>query len=114
MQGLLLVRRGRIRSSAGRSVHGPARDVPCREDREPARVHHSGYALPATLRLPAKVYPERNEYGYRHTIILLFGKNEKAKKVFWSVFIVLAGFVLAQIVDPGTAQAVLRVLTGTG
>jgi hypothetical protein len=48
------------------------------------------------------------------TIILLFGKNERAKKVFWSVFIVLAGFVLAQIVDPGTAQAVLRVLTGTG
>lgn len=48
------------------------------------------------------------------TIILLFGKNEKVKKVFWSVFIVLAGFVLAQVVDPGTAQAVLRLLTGTG
>lgn len=48
------------------------------------------------------------------TIILLFGKNEQVKKVFWSVFIVLAGFVLAQVVDPQTAQAVLRLLTGTG
>jgi hypothetical protein len=48
------------------------------------------------------------------TIILLFGKNEQVKKVFWSMFIVLAGFVLAQVVDPGTAQAVLRLLTGTG
>ena len=48
------------------------------------------------------------------TIILLFGKNEQVKKVFWSVFIVLAGFVLAQVVDPVTAQAVLRLLSGTG
>jgi hypothetical protein len=48
------------------------------------------------------------------TIILLFGKNEQVKKVFWSVFIVLAGFMLAQVVDPQTAQAVLRLLNGTG
>jgi hypothetical protein len=48
------------------------------------------------------------------TIILLFGKNEQVRRVFWSVFIVLAGFVLAQVVDPETAQAVLRLLTGTG
>jgi hypothetical protein len=48
------------------------------------------------------------------TIIWLFGKNEQVKKVFWSVFIVLAGFVLAQVVDPGTAQAILRLLTGPG
>jgi hypothetical protein len=34
--------------------------------------------------------------------------------VFWSVFIVLAGFVLAQVVDPGTAQEILRLLSGTG
>jgi len=48
------------------------------------------------------------------TIILLFGKNEQVKKVFWSVFIVLAGFVLAQVVDPQSAQAILQVLSGTG
>ena len=48
------------------------------------------------------------------TIILLFGKNEQVKKVFWTVFIVLAGFVLAQVVDPATAQEILRLLSGTG
>jgi hypothetical protein len=48
------------------------------------------------------------------TIILLFGKNEQVKKVFWSVFIVLAGFVLAQVIDPQSAQAILRLLSGTG
>ena len=48
------------------------------------------------------------------TILQLFGKNEQVKKVFWSVFIVLAGFVLAQVADPETAQQVVRILTGTG
>ena len=47
------------------------------------------------------------------TIIQLFGKNEQVKKVFWSVFIVLAGFVLAQVVDPVTAQQIVGILTGT-
>ena len=47
------------------------------------------------------------------TIIRLFGKNEQVKKVFWSVFIVLAGFVLAQMVDPATAQQIVGILTGT-
>jgi hypothetical protein len=48
------------------------------------------------------------------TIILLFGKNEQVKKVFWSVFIVPAGFVLAQLVDPATTQAILQLLSDTG
>jgi hypothetical protein len=46
------------------------------------------------------------------TILRLFGKNEQVKKVFWSVFIVLAGFVLAQVVDPVTAQQIVGILTG--
>jgi len=46
------------------------------------------------------------------TIIRLFGKNEQVKKVFWSVFIVLAGFVLAQVVDPVTAQQIIGIITG--
>jgi len=45
-------------------------------------------------------------------IIDTFGKNEQVKKVFWSVFIVLAGFVLAQVVDPVTAQQILGIITG--
>jgi len=46
------------------------------------------------------------------TILLLFGKNEQVKKVFWTVFIVLAGFVLAQVVDPDTVQQIVAILTG--
>ena len=45
------------------------------------------------------------------TIIRLSGRNEQVKKVFWSVFIVLAGFVLAQVVDPVTAQQIVGILT---
>jgi hypothetical protein len=48
------------------------------------------------------------------TIIRLFGRNEQVKKVFWSVFIVLAGFVLAQVVDPVTAQQIIGIITGMG
>jgi hypothetical protein len=43
-----------------------------------------------------------------------FGKNEQAKKVFWAVFIAFAGLVLAQVVDPATAQAILSLITGGG
>jgi hypothetical protein len=46
------------------------------------------------------------------TILNLFGKNEQFRKVFWTVFIALAGLVLAQVVDPATAQEILRLLTG--
>jgi hypothetical protein len=45
-------------------------------------------------------------------VLEAFGKNEQVKKVFWSVFIVLAGLVLAEVVDPATAQAVLAAITG--
>jgi hypothetical protein len=46
------------------------------------------------------------------TILEIFGKNEQVKKVFWSVFIVLAGFVLAQLVDPVTAHQIVGIITG--
>ena len=41
-----------------------------------------------------------------------FGKNEHMKKVFWTLFLALAGLVLARIVDPATAQQVLGILAG--
>jgi hypothetical protein len=41
-----------------------------------------------------------------------FGKNEQVKKVFWSVFIILAGLVLAEVVDPATAQKIAEILAG--
>ena len=48
------------------------------------------------------------------TIINVFGRNEQFRKVFWTVFITLAGLVLAQVIDPATAQEILRLITGSG
>jgi hypothetical protein len=36
-------------------------------------------------------------------VIDAFGKNEHARKVFWTVFVAMAGLVLARVVDPVTA-----------
>jgi hypothetical protein len=41
-----------------------------------------------------------------------FGKNEQVKKVFWTLFITMAGLVLAWVVDPVTAQQVVGIITG--
>jgi hypothetical protein len=62
--------------------------------------------LPRLIRLAMKTDGE--------TVLDLFGKNEQFRKVFWTVFIALAGLVLAQVVDPATAQEILRLLTGLG
>ena len=43
-----------------------------------------------------------------------FGKNEQVKKVFWTFFISMAGLVLAQVLDPVTAQQIVRMITGMG
>jgi hypothetical protein len=41
-----------------------------------------------------------------------FGKNEHLRKVFWTLFLAIAGLVLARIVDPATAQQIIAALTG--
>ncbi|MDD1694592.1 MAG: hypothetical protein LUQ71_07690 [Methanoregula sp.] len=41
-----------------------------------------------------------------------FGKNEQTKKVFWALFIATAGLMLAQVVDPVTAQKIAEILAG--
>jgi hypothetical protein len=43
-----------------------------------------------------------------------FGKNEQVKKVFWTLFISMAGLVLAQVLDPVTAQQIVGMITGIG
>jgi len=45
-------------------------------------------------------------------IISAFGKNEQVKKVFWTIFVALAGIVLAQVLDPETAKQVIGIITG--
>jgi hypothetical protein len=44
-----------------------------------------------------------------HTIA--FGKNEQVMKVFWALFVAMAGLVLARVLDPGVAQQVVGVIT---
>ena len=43
-----------------------------------------------------------------------FGKNEQVKKVFWTLFISMAGLVLAQVLDPVIAQQIVGLITGMG
>jgi hypothetical protein len=43
-----------------------------------------------------------------------FGKNEQVKRVFWTLFVAMAGLVLARVEDPVTAQQVVGMITGMG
>jgi hypothetical protein len=47
-------------------------------------------------------------------VIDAFRKNEQVKKVFWTLFVAMAGLVLARVVDPVIAQQVVRIITGMG
>jgi len=47
-------------------------------------------------------------------VINAFGKNEQVKKVFWTLFIAMAGLVLARVVDPVIAQQVVGIIMGMG
>jgi len=48
------------------------------------------------------------------SVIAAFGKNEQTKKIFWALFAAMAGLVLAQVVDPATAQQIVGLITGMG
>jgi hypothetical protein len=43
-----------------------------------------------------------------------FGKNEHVRKVFWTVFVAMAGLVLTRVVDPVTARLIIGTITGLG
>jgi hypothetical protein len=47
-------------------------------------------------------------------VIDAFGKNEHVRKVFWTVFVAMAGVVVTRVLDPATAQQVLAIITGIG
>ncbi len=44
----------------------------------------------------------------------ILGKNDHVKKVFWTMFVSMAGLVLVRVLDPATAQQVVGVITGIG
>jgi len=72
----------------------------------------------AVLFLPMFVFlPKLVQYAMKAdagVVIDAFGKNEQVKKVFWTLFVAMAGLVLARVVDPGTAQQVVGIVTGMG
>jgi hypothetical protein len=72
----------------------------------------------AVLFLPLFVFmPKLIQHGMKadtEAVINAFGKNEQVKKVFWTLFVAMAGLVLARVVDPVTAQQVVGIITGMG
>ncbi len=44
-------------------------------------------------------------------VVVAFGKNEQVKKVFWTLFVTMAGLVLARVIDPVTAQQIVSLIT---
>ena len=62
--------------------------------------------LPKIIRRGMKADPD--------PVLDAFGKNEHVKKVFWTVFVTMAGLVLAQVLDPATAQKIIGIITGFG
>jgi len=47
-------------------------------------------------------------------VVEAFGKNEQVKKVFWTLFISMAGLFVAQVLDPVTAQQIVGMVMGMG
>jgi hypothetical protein len=70
----------------------------------------------AVLFLPLFVFlPKLIQYGMKvdtDAAIEAFGKNEQVKKVFWTLFVAMAGLVLAEVVDPVTAQQIVGMIMG--
>ena len=62
--------------------------------------------------------PKFIRYGMKadtESVIEAFGKNEHFRKVFWSVFVAVAGVVLAQVVEPvSDLEQDEEILSGTG
>jgi len=68
--------------------------------------------LPLFVFLPKLI--QRGMKADTDAVIDAFGKNEQVKKVFWTLFIAMAGLVLARVVDPVTAHQVVGIITGMG
>jgi hypothetical protein len=49
-----------------------------------------------------------------NAVIDAFRKNEQVKKVFWTLFMAMAGLMMAQVIDPLTAQQVVGKITRMG
>jgi hypothetical protein len=77
--------------------------------------HSSGrqsFSCPLFVFLPKLI--QRGMKADTDMAIDAFGKNEQVKKVFWILFVTMAGLVLARVVDPVIAQQSVGVITGKG
>jgi len=68
--------------------------------------------LPLFVFLPKLI--QRAMKADADAVIDAFGKNEQVKKAFWTLFVAMAGLVLARVVDPATAQQIVGIITGMG
>jgi hypothetical protein len=70
----------------------------------------------AVLFLPLFVFlPRLIRYAMKadtDAVLDAFGKNEQIRKVFWALFAATAGLVLAQVVDPATAERIAGMIAG--
>jgi hypothetical protein len=70
----------------------------------------------AVLFLPLFVFlPRLIRYAMKadtDAVLDAFGKNEQTRKVFWALFTATAGLVLAQVVDPATANSIAGMIAG--
>jgi len=66
--------------------------------------------LPLFVFLPKVI--QRGMKADTDAVIDAFGKNEQVKRVFWTLFVAMAGLVLARVLDPALATKVVAVLAG--
>jgi len=83
-----------------------------REETSLAFIGTTVLFLPLFVFLPKLI--QRAMKADTDAAIEAFGKNEQVKKVFWTLFIMMAGLVLTRIVDPVTAQMLVGIVTGMG
>ena len=68
--------------------------------------------LPLFVFLPKLI--QRGLHADVDIVIEAFGKNEQVKKVFWSLFVVMAGLVLAKVLDPVSVQQIIGIIGSSG
>ena len=68
--------------------------------------------LPLFVFLPKLI--QRGLHADVDVVIEAFGKNEQVKKVFWSLFVVMAGLVLAKVLDPVSVQQIIGIIGSSG
>jgi len=64
--------------------------------------------LPLFVFLPKLI--QRARKADADSVIETFGKNEQVKKLFWAVFVAMAGMALTKILDPATAQGIAEMI----